>query len=115
MAAFSREVWRDWILAWGEALKFCKHIASLMLALMAGPLAAQAQDVSGPVLVFDPATGDVISQDRAGEPWYPASLTKLMTAFVIFKKLRNGSMKLDQKLTVSELAHAQPASHTGIP
>ncbi|WP_196504738.1 D-alanyl-D-alanine carboxypeptidase family protein [Aestuariivirga litoralis] len=77
-------------------------------------MAAEAEDVSGPILVFDPATGDVISQDRAGEPWYPASLTKLMTAFVIFKKLRNGSMTLEQKLTISELAHSQPASHTGI-
>ena len=86
-----------------------------MLALLAGRVAAHADDVSGPVLVFDPATGDVITQDRAGEPWYPASLTKLTTAYVIFGKLKSGAMKLDDKLTISDLAHSQPASHTDLP
>ena len=70
---------------------------------------------AGPSLLFDPATGEVLSQDRAGEPWYPASLTKLMTAYVVFQKLRAGTMKLDQKIPVSELAHAQPPSKIGVP
>jgi len=72
-------------------------------------------DPQGPTLLFDPFTGEVLSASRAGEPWYPASLTKLMTAYIIFKKLRDGSMQLDQQLTVSELAHSQPASHIGFP
>lgn len=76
---------------------------------------ARAQDVSGPSLLFDPFSGEVISQSRAGEPWYPASLTKLMTSYVIFKKIRAGEMKLDQQIPISELAHSQPASHTGLP
>ena len=50
-----------------------------------------------------------LSQERAGEPWYPASLTKLMTAYVVFEKLKTGQLKLDQKIPVSELA-AQPAA-----
>jgi D-alanyl-D-alanine carboxypeptidase len=69
---------------------------------------------AGPSLLFDPATGEVVSQDRAGEPWYPASLTKLMTAYVIFHKLKRGEMQLDQKLTVSELASSQPPSKVGM-
>jgi D-alanyl-D-alanine carboxypeptidase len=76
---------------------------------------ARAESGTGPSLLFDAFTGDVISQDRAGEPWYPASLTKLMTSYVIFKKLRAGTMKLDQQLTVSELAHSQPPSKLGLP
>ena len=67
-----------------------------------------------PTLLFDPFTGEVLSENRAGEPWYPASLTKLMTAYVIFNKLRDGTMKLDQQLTISELAHSQPASRIGL-
>jgi len=86
-----------------------------MMALLAGSFAAHAEDASGPVLVFDPATGDVITQDRAGEPWYPASLTKLTTAYVIFGKLKAGTIKLDDKFTISALANSQPASHTGLP
>ena len=77
--------------------------------------AARAETVSGPILVFDPFSGEVIQQTRAGEPWYPASLTKLMTGYIIFKKLRDGKMQLDQELPISDRAHLQPASHTGLP
>lgn len=70
--------------------------------------------LAGPSLLFDAATGEVISQDRAGEPWYPASLSKLMTAYVIFGKLKRGEMQLDQKLNVSSLASGQPASKVGM-
>jgi D-alanyl-D-alanine carboxypeptidase len=70
--------------------------------------------VAGPSLVFDARTGRVIAQDRAGEPWYPASLTKLMTAYVVFQKIRAGHMKLDQKIPVSYFASTQPPSKIGI-
>lgn len=86
----------------------------LLLVLLVLGLAPSAL-AAGPTLLFDPATQEVISQDRAGEPWYPASITKLMTAYVIFQKLRAGELKLDQKLTVSELAHSQPPSKIGVP
>ena len=69
----------------------------------------------GPTLLFDPASEEVISQDRGGDPWYPASLTKLMTAYVVFQKLKSGQLKLDQKIPVSEIAHAQPPSKIGVP
>jgi D-alanyl-D-alanine carboxypeptidase len=78
-------------------------------------LSASAAMAAGPSLLFDPATGEVLSQDRAGEPWYPASLTKLMTAYVVFQKLKSGHLKLDQKIVVSELAHSQPPSKIGVP
>ncbi len=88
----------------------------LVMSLMCGlSLSAQAEIVTGPSLVFDAHTGEIYSQDRAGEPWYPASLTKLMTAYVIFKKIKDGHLTLDQKVPVSALAHAQPASHFGLP
>jgi D-alanyl-D-alanine carboxypeptidase len=70
---------------------------------------------AGPSLVFDPASGDIISQERAGEPWYPASLTKLMTAYLVFQKLKTGELKLDQRLPVSENAAKQPPSKLGTP
>ena len=70
---------------------------------------------AGPSVLFDPASGDVLSQDRAGEPWYPASITKLMTAYVVFQKLKAGQLTLDQKIPVSELAHSQPPSKIGVP
>jgi D-alanyl-D-alanine carboxypeptidase len=84
------------------------------LALAVATSIAATPVLAGPSLLFDAATGEVVSQDRAGEPWYPASLTKLMTAYVVFEKLRHGEMKPDQKLTVSTLASSQPASKVGM-
>jgi D-alanyl-D-alanine carboxypeptidase len=92
-------------------LPILRRILLLVLVLALAPPAFAA----GPTLLFDPATQEVISQDRAGEPWYPASITKLMTAYIIFQKLKSGDMKLDQRIPVSELAHSQPPSKIGVP
>ena len=81
---------------------------------VAASFAATPVLAAGPSLLFDAATGEVVSQDRAGEPWYPASLTKLMTAYVIFDKLKRGEMRLDQTLNVSDLASSQPPSKVGM-
>lgn len=89
------------------------RIVSLMAAMAFIVAAAQAKS-AGPSLLFDPATGVVISQERAGEAWYPASLTKLMTAYLVFKKLRTGAMRLDEKIAVSALAGSQPPSKIGV-
>jgi len=87
----------------------------LLAVVVSWATSVRAEEAAGPALLFDPFSGEVISQNRAGEPWYPASLTKLMTSYVIFKQLRDGKLKLDQELPISELAHSQPASHTGLP
>ncbi len=92
---------------------FRKCLAVILLAL--GLSAAHSAWAAGPSLLFDPVTGEVLSQDRAGEPWYPASLTKLMTAYVVFEKIKAGQLKADQQIPVSELAHVQPPSKIGVP
>ncbi len=69
----------------------------------------------GPSILIEARTGEVLAQDRAGEPFYPASLTKLMTSYLVFKKLRAGEMKPDQELVVSARAHAQEPSKIGVP
>ena len=84
------------------------------LSLFVAASFAATPVLAGPSLLFDAATGEIVSQDRAGEPWYPASLTKLMTAYVVFQKLKRGEMQLEQKLAVSELASGQPPSKVGM-
>jgi D-alanyl-D-alanine carboxypeptidase len=55
--------------------------AQVLIAIMLAAFGMAVMPLkAGPSLLFEPATGKVISQDRAGMPWYPASLTKLMTA-----------------------------------
>ena len=58
----------------------------------------------GPALVVDAETGRVLHAERATDPWYPASITKLMTAYVALAMVREGRVSLDQLLTVSEEA-----------
>jgi D-alanyl-D-alanine carboxypeptidase len=86
-------------------------VVAAFLLIFGLPGAAAA----GPSLLIEADTGKVIVEDRAGVPWHPASLTKLMTAYLTFKALSEGRLKLDQKITVSWLAAQQPPSKIGVP
>ncbi len=70
---------------------------------------------AGPVLLFEPATGNVVYSDDADKSWYPASLTKLMTGYLTFIALKEGKVTWETKLVTSEKAHAQPPSKIGLP
>ena len=48
-----------------------------------------------PLLLMDVATGNVLYQRDANKKWYPASLTKLMSAYVIFKAIEAGEISED--------------------
>jgi D-alanyl-D-alanine carboxypeptidase len=97
----------------GSILAVLIRKPALFLSMLGLLLSSAAQ--AGPSILFDAKTGEVISHERAGEPWYPASLTKLMTAYVVFKHIRAGTMALDQKIVVSPLAASQEPSKLGMP
>jgi len=59
------------------------------------------------LLVIDAESGRVLYSQNAGQPWYPASVTKLMTAYVTLRAVREGRLALDTPLTVSPNAVAQ--------
>jgi D-alanyl-D-alanine carboxypeptidase len=82
-----------------------------LLFLVVASLAARAQ----PALVIEAKTGIVIYAEEADRSWHPASLTKLMTAYITFEELRDNKLKLDDKLKCSEHAHTQPPSKVGLP
>jgi len=73
-----------------------------------------AQDKGAPNLVFDPRTGDVLYSKNAGDKWYPASLTKMMTAYVVFEAIKSGKLSLKTRLKVSRNASRQPPSKIGL-
>ncbi|MGF3021477.1 D-alanyl-D-alanine carboxypeptidase family protein [Methylobacterium aquaticum] len=80
----------------------------------AGSLAAgTAGAVTAPMLVVDVDTGKVIYSQGATDPWYPASITKLMTTYVALDMVRQGRASMDQLLTISEAAAAEPPSKMG--
>ncbi|HWG06754.1 MAG TPA: serine hydrolase [Beijerinckiaceae bacterium] len=66
-----------------------------------------------PYLVFDVKTGQVISQQDATEPWYPASLTKLMSVYVALKAVRDKRLTFDTPFVVSRRAASMPPSKMG--
>lgn len=81
----------------------------LLMPVLLVPVAAQAT----PSLVIDVESGKVLLAEDATKPWYPASITKLMTAYVTFKALRAGRLTPETLITVSENAAAQKPSKMG--
>ena len=59
------------------------------------------------LLVIDAESGKVLYAHNAGYPWYPASVTKLMTAYVTLRAVNEGRLNLDTPLVVSTNAAAQ--------
>ena len=64
-------------------------------------------------LLIDAATGKVLHAENATYPWYPASVTKLMTIYTTLKAVREGKVTLDTLLTYSKNAAAQPPTKMG--
>ncbi|MBJ6127285.1 D-alanyl-D-alanine carboxypeptidase family protein [Microvirga splendida] len=83
--------------------------AFALAALMSGSALASG----GPALVVELESGRVLHAERATDPWFPASITKLMTAYVALDKVRSGQMSMDTLLTVSDGAAALPPSKMG--
>ncbi len=70
---------------------------------------------AGPALLFDPGNGAVFYAEDQDDAWHPASLTKIMTAYLTFQAIKDGRITMDTKFKVSELAHTQPPSKIGLP
>ena len=65
-------------------------------------------------MVIDAYTGKVIYAENADKPRFPASVTKVMTLYLLFEALRDGDMRLDTQLKVSASAAAQAPSKLGL-
>ena len=83
----------------------------LILAALAvvSPRTSQAEAL----LVVEADTGKVLQADNATMPWYPASVTKIMTAYVTLKAIKEGRLTLDTLLTVSPVAASQSPAKMG--
>lgn len=71
--------------------------------------------IAGPALLFEATTGKVLYAEDQDNLWHPASLTKIMTAYVTFAAIRDGELKLDSKVKCSETASKEPPSKVGLP
>lgn len=92
----------------------CGIIAALLL-VAAGPATAAAPAPAtltptppainaGSYILLDYDSGHVLAENNARARMEPASLTKLMTAYIVFNELKNGALSPDQTVTISENA-----------
>jgi D-alanyl-D-alanine carboxypeptidase len=83
----------------------------LCLALFAST-AAPASAI--PMLLLDASTLQVLYAQDAGQPWHPASVTKLMTAYLAFAAIKDGRVTLDTPVTISQHAWNQAPAKSGL-
>ncbi|MEO3430230.1 D-alanyl-D-alanine carboxypeptidase family protein [Pelagibius sp. CAU 1746] len=84
------------------------------VALWCSVAAAGSVRAESAWLLVEAETGAVLAQQQATRPWYPASVTKAMTAYMVFEALAEGRLTLDRKITVSGHAAAQPPTRLGL-
>src|SRR6478735_8984439 len=65
-------------------------------------------------IVVDANSGAVLHENSADSPRHPASLTKVMTLYLLFERLDAGKIKLDNEMDVSAHAAAQAPSKLGL-
>ena len=65
-------------------------------------------------IVVDAKTGDVLYQQSADDARYPASITKVMTLYILFQELSSGHLKLNSQFTVSAYAAAASPTKLGL-
>ena len=82
-------------------------VGSLAGAICATPAGAVMNTGAEHALVMDGATGQVLWQKDGYAPMPPASMSKLMTLELVFQRLKDGRLKLDEGLPVSERAYRE--------
>lgn len=97
-------------------LRSLLHTSSLKWILVGAAVAAVTPQAASAeaLLLVEADTGKVLQADNATMPWYPASVTKMMTAYVTLKAVKDGRFTLDQMFTVSPVAASQSPSKMGL-
>lgn len=77
------------------------------------PPAAAIEVVARQAILMDMTTGAVLFEKNADDPAPPASMSKLMTAYMVFERLRDGRLSLDDTFLVSETAWRKGGAKSG--
>jgi D-alanyl-D-alanine carboxypeptidase len=91
-----------------RALFFGLAASALMSLVAANPANAEAQ------LLIEASTGKVLHAENATYPWYPASVTKLMTAYTTLRAIKEGKVSFNTLLTMSHNAVVQQPTKMGL-
>lgn len=97
------------------SLKYTVKMGFFALFMFLSLLVSQVQ--ANPLyasIVIDADTGEVLHESRADAKRYPASLTKMMTLYLLFEAMRQGKKTLDSKMKVSAFAASMPQTNIGL-
>ncbi len=83
-------------------------------ALTAIPLGSAVAAAPGAAIVVDANTGKVLYASHADAPRHPASLTKMMTLYLLFEAIESGKTSLNDRITISVHAASQAPSKLGL-
>ena len=65
-------------------------------------------------IVVDDKSGEVLHETKPDEPRHPASITKIMTLYLLFEQLEAGHLKIDSQLPISAHAASRPPTKLGL-
>src|SRR6056297_1156826 len=102
----SMKTWGSLSLMWGLVA-----LAAVWMLIVV-PLSAAAAPYAG--YVIDARNGKVLYSENANTRLHPASLTKMMTLYVVFEAVENGEIGLDDPVTISRHAASEPPSKLGL-
>src|SRR5712691_4731252 len=97
---------------WLRNRRLTRISTAAVLAAASALLAVHSASAEA-LLLVEVDTGKVLHAENATYPWYPASVTKLMTAYVTLQAVKSRKLTLDTLLTVSSRAAAQQPSKMG--
>ncbi len=86
--------------------------AVLICVLALVPLTSGAAPYAA--MVMDARSGEVLHSRNADTRLHPASLTKMMTLYIVFEAVENGEISLDTQVTISQHAASEPPSKLGL-
>jgi D-alanyl-D-alanine carboxypeptidase (penicillin-binding protein 5/6) len=92
-------------------------LSALVAFSTVAPAPAYAAIADSPkyaAIVVDAGTGEVLYARNADSPRYPASITKIMTLYLVFDALSTGKLHPDDKVVISPRAAAQAPSKLGL-
>lgn len=93
--------------------QFIVSILALLIFLVPNFAKAEALSTKNPYIVIDANSGEILATQNANDRWHPASLTKLMTAYVTFRAIKTGQIEIGSPVIISAAARKQPPSKMG--
>jgi D-alanyl-D-alanine carboxypeptidase len=98
----------------GQAWQCLRDLFYVVLFMTVAFAPFQTNAAPYAAMVIDARNGEVLHSRNADTKLHPASLTKMMTLYVVFEAVRRGELSLDQRIKISKKAASEPPSKLGL-